>query len=113
MNARVVTLLTGLVWLGAATAAAPPDPSVIERAVETTNKATTIPTALGAIAARGCTRCEGRFLTLTGGSKFYVGRTLVPFAEFKAIADDSRSHFMTIYYRAADSTVTRVVISAD
>jgi len=111
MNARALTLLTGLMWLGAATAAAPPDPSVIERAVETTTTATSIPTALGAIAARGCTKCAERFVTLTSESKFYVGRTPVPFAEFKEFA--AGRHFMTIFYRAADNTVTRVVISAD
>ena len=54
MNARVLTLLTGLIWLGAATAAAPPDPSVIERALETSSTVTSIPTATGALAARSC-----------------------------------------------------------
>jgi hypothetical protein len=110
MNVKALTLLTGLIWLGAATAAAP-DPSVIEQAVETTTTSTPIPTPLGAIAARGCESCEGRYLTLTGESKFYFGRTLVSFADFKAVAAERR--FMTIFFRAADNTVTRVVISAD
>jgi hypothetical protein len=112
MNARVLTLLIGLVWLG--TAAAAPDPAVeTEYAVETTSTATSIATASGALAARGCATCEGVFVTLTSDSKFYVGRTLVPFAEFKAIAGGTRSHSMTIYYRAADKIVTRVVVSVD
>lgn len=114
MNARALTLLIGLVWLGAASAAAPLDPAVFtEHAVETTSTATSIPTAFGALAARSCLDCPSRFVTLTGESKFYVGRSPVPFAEFKALADDSRSRSMTIYYRAADNIVTRVVISAD
>jgi hypothetical protein len=114
MNARTLTLLIGLVWLGTAPAAAPPDmASVNEHAVETSNSATSIGTAFGALAARGCETCEGRYLTLTSESKFYVGRTLVPFAEFKAIADDAARHSMTVYYRAADNMVTRVVISAN
>ncbi|MGH8236826.1 MAG: hypothetical protein ACREXP_07355 [Steroidobacteraceae bacterium] len=112
MNARALTLLTGLIWLGAATAA-PPDPSVIERAVETSSTVTSIPTALGAISARSCTQCPTRFLTLTGESKFYVGRSAVPFADFKALAGDPRGHSMTLYYRVVDNTVTRVVIAAD
>lgn len=112
MNARALTLLIGLLWLGTASAAALPDPSVIENAVETTTKATGIPTAVGAIAARGCTRCAERFLTLTADSKFFVGRTQVPFAEFQALAGGTRSRFMTIFYRR-DNTVTRVVVAAD
>jgi hypothetical protein len=114
MNARVLTLLTGLIWLGAATAATPPDPSVIEHAIETWSTVTSIPTATGALAARSCTECPTRYLTLTSETKFYVGRTAVPFAEFKAIAGGTRGHSMTIFYRAIDnSTVTRIVISAD
>jgi hypothetical protein len=113
MNTRALTLLIGLIWLGTATAAAPPDPSVIEHAVETTNIATSIPSAFGALTARGCTTCNGRYVTLTGESKFYVGRTAVPFAEFQVVAGDSRARSMTIYYRAVDNIVTRVVISAN
>ena len=113
MNARVLTLLTGLIWLGAASAAAPPDPSVIERALETTSTVTSIPTATGAISARSCSSCPTRFLTLTSDSKFYVGRSAVTFAEFKALASGTRGYAMTILYRAADSTVTRVIIAAD
>lgn len=112
MNARVLTLLTGLIWLGAATAATPPDPSEIERAVETSSTVTSITTATGALAARSCSQCPTRYLTLTTESKFYVGRTAVPFAEFKLVAGGS-GHAMTILYRAVDNTVTRVVISAD
>ena len=51
-------------------------------------------------------------MTLTGESKIYVGHTAVPFAEFSQ-SRAARSHSMTIFYRAADNTVTRVVISAD
>lgn len=112
MNAKALTLLTGLLWLGAATAAAP-DPSVVEEAVETTTAATVIPTALGAIAARGCESCEARYLTLTGQSKFYFGRTAIPFAEFQQLAAGTERRFMTVFYRAADNTVTRVVVSAN
>jgi hypothetical protein len=113
MNARIITLLAGLIWLGAATAATPPDPSVIEHAVETSSTVTSILTATGALAARSCTECPTRYLTLTSDTKFYVGRTAVPFAEFKAVAGTS-GHSMTILYRAIDnSTVTRVVIWAD
>ena len=61
MNARVLTLLTGLIWLGAASAAAPPDPSVIERALETTSTVTSIPTATGAISARSCSELPDAF----------------------------------------------------
>ena len=57
--------------------------------------------------------CPTRYLTLTSESKFYVGRSAVTFAEFKALASGTRGHAMTIFYRAADSTVTRVIISAD
>lgn len=113
MNARALTLLTGLVWLGGASAAAPPDPSVIETAIETTSTVTSIPTATGALAARSCTQCPTRYLTLTSESKFYVGRTAVPFAEFKAVAGGTRGYDMTILYRAVDNTVTRVVISTE
>lgn len=113
MNARVLTVLTGLIWLGAATAATPPDPSVIERAVETSSTVTNIATATGALAARSCSQCPTRFLTLTGESKFYVGRSAVPFVEFKALAGEPRGRSLTIFYRAVDNTVTRVVISAD
>jgi hypothetical protein len=106
-------LLTGLIWLGAATAATPPDPSVIEHAVETWSTVTSIPTPTGALAARSCTECPTRYLMLTSETKFYVGRTAVPFAEFKAIAAGTSGHSMTIFYRAVDSsTVTRVVIWA-
>jgi hypothetical protein len=113
MNARIPTLLTGLAWLSAATAAAP-DPSVIEHAVETTSTVTSVPTATGALAARSCTECPTRYLTLTSETKFYVGRTAVPYAEFKAIAGGAGGHSMTIFYRAIDnSTVTRIVIWAD
>ncbi len=114
MNARALTLLIGLVWLGTASAAAPLDPAVYtEHAIETTSTATSIPTAFGALAARSCLDCPTRFVTLTGESKFYVGRSPVPFADFRAIAGDTRSRSMTIYYRAADKTVTRVVVSAN
>ena len=114
MNARALTLLIGLVWLGTAAAAAPLDPAEFtEHAVETTSTATSIPTAFGALAARSCLECPSRFVTLTGDSKFYVGRSPVPFAQFKAIASETRRRSMTIYYRAADNMVTRVVISAD
>ncbi len=112
MNARALTLLICLFWLGAANAAAP-DPSVIERAVETTTKATLIPTALGAIAARGCTTCKERHVSLTSASKFYLGRTPISFADFQTIAGEPQGRFMTVFYRAVDDTVTRVVISAD
>ena len=112
MNARILTLLIGMVWLGAATAAAP-DPSVIEGAVETSSTVTSIATASGALAARSCSQCPTRYLTLTGESKFYVGHTAVPFAEFSQLAGGTRSHAMTIFYRAVDNTVTRVVIWAD
>jgi hypothetical protein len=112
MNARILTLLLGLVWLGAATAAAP-DPSVIERAVETSSTITSIPTASGALATRSCSQCPTRYVSLTNESKFYIGKTAVPFAEFNALASGSRGLSMTIFYRAVDSTVTRVVIWAD
>jgi hypothetical protein len=112
MNARALTLLIGLLWLGAASAAQPPDPSMIENAVETTSKATVITTATGALAARGCVRCQARYLTLTGDSKFFVGRTQVPFVEFQALSGGASSRFMTIFYRR-DNTVTRVVMAAD
>ncbi len=113
MNARILTLLTGLVWLGAATAATP-DPSEIEHAVETTSAVTSVTTATGALAARSCMQCPTRSLSLTSETKFYVGRTAVPFAEFKAIAGGAGSRSMTIFYRAIDnSTVTRIVVWAD
>ncbi len=112
MNARILTLLIGLVWLGAATAAAP-DPSVIERAVETSSKITSIPTASGALATRSCSQCPTRYVSLTNESQFYIGKTAVPFAEFNALASGPRGLAMTIFYRAVDSTVTRVVIWAD
>ena|SRR5688572_25989024 len=112
MNARILTLLTALLWLGAATAATP-DPSVIERAVETSSKVTSIATPSGALAARSCSQCPTRYLSLTSESQFYVGRTAVPFAEFSELAGDARGHAMTIFYRAVDNTVTRVVIWAD
>ena len=114
MNARVLTLLMGLVCLGTASAAEQLDPAVYtEHAVETTSTATSIATAFGALAARSCLDCPSRFVSLTSESKFYVGRSPVPFADFKALANDTRSRSMTIYYRAADNIVTRVVISAD
>jgi hypothetical protein len=108
-------MLTGLIWLGAATAAAPPapDPSVIERAVETSSTVTSIPTALGAIAARSCLQCPTRFLTLTSDSKFYVDRAPASFAEFRQLAGGTRDYPVTIFYRAGDDTVTRIVLSAD
>jgi hypothetical protein len=112
MSARIVTLLTGLVWLGAATAAAP-DPSAIEHAVETSSGVTSSATASGALAARSCSQCPTRYLSLTNESKFYVDRSAVPFAEFKALASEPGSRSMTIFYRAVDNTVTRVVIAAD
>jgi hypothetical protein len=112
MNARILTLLIGLVWLGAATAAAP-DPSVIERAVETSSRVTSIPTATGALATRSCSQCPTRYVSLTNESKFYIGKTAVPFAEFNALATGPRGRSLTIFYRAVDSTVTRVVIWAD
>jgi hypothetical protein len=112
MKARILTMLIGLVWLGAASAAAP-DPSVIERAVETSSKVTSIPTASGALSTRSCTQCPTRYVSLTSESKFYIGKTAVPFAEFSALAQAPRNRSMTIFYRAVDNTVTRVVISAD
>jgi hypothetical protein len=112
MNARILTLLIGQVWLGAASAAAP-DPSVIERAVETSSKVTTIATASGALAARSCSQCPTRYVSLTNESQFYIGQTAVPFAEFNALASGPQSRAMTIFYRAVDNTVTRVVIWAD
>lgn len=113
MNARALTLLLGLLWIGATSAAQPPDPSVIEQAVETSSDATIFTSALGALAARGCANCDAQYLSLTNESKFFVGRTPVPFAEFQVLAGNSRVRNMTIYYRAIDNTVTRVVISAD
>ena len=112
MNARISTLLISLVWLGAASAAAP-DPSVIERAVETSSKVTSIPTATGALATRSCSQCPTRYVSLTNESQFFIGKTAVPFAEFNALASGAGRHPMTIFYRAVDSTVTRVVIWAD
>ena len=112
MNVRIMTLLTGLMWLGAASAAAP-DPSVIERAVETSSKVTSIATATGALAARSCSQCPTRYVSLTNESQFYIGKTAVPFAEFNALASGPRGRAMTIFYRAVDNTVTRVVISAN
>ena len=90
MNARILTLLIGLVWLGAANAAAP-DPSVIERAVETSSKVTSIATALGALAARACSQCPTRYVSLTNESQFYIGKTAIPFAEFNALAGAPRA----------------------
>ena len=114
MNARILTLLTALLWLGAATAATPPDPSEVEHAVETSSTVTSVTTATGALAARSCMDCPTRYLTLTNETKFYVGRAAVSFAEFKAITGGTGRHSMTIFYRAIDnSTVTRVVVWAD
>ena len=112
MNARILTLLIGLVWVGAATAAAP-DPSVVERAVETSSKVTSIPTATGALATRSCSQCPTRYVSLTNESQFYIGKTAVPFAEFNALARGAGGRPMTIFYRVVDNTVTRVVIWAD
>ncbi len=112
MNVRALTLLTGLIWLGAAGAATPPDPSVKEEAVETLTTVTTIATPTGAFAARSCPNCAEHFLSLTSDTKFLVGRTPVQFADFKAIAGE-KARFMTVYYRVADNIVTRVVISAN
>ncbi len=108
MNAKAAGFLLGcLVGCGVLAAELPP----VEQSVESMTDATSVPTALGAIAVRACPGCPAQYLTLTSQSKFFVGETEVAFAEFHKTAALPRPRGLVVHYRAEDKTITRVVLS--
>jgi hypothetical protein len=94
-----------LLACGAARAA-----EVVEQSVEATSATVSMGTATGSMSVRSCVECPSRYLVLTSGSRFFLAGAQVTFDELKRQMA-ATPLFMTVHYRAADNTVTRITAS--
>lgn len=95
------------VWMTTHAAELPP----VDEAVEAMTNSVSIPSALGRITVRSCPQCAEHYLNLTSQSKFFVGQQEVAFDDLKKAMNTPAPQFIAVYYREADDSVTRVILT--
>ncbi len=111
MRSTAHTLLALAVFASPALPAATQPPEA-EEALETMSTLLSAPTAIGALAARACAACPERRLNLTERSRFYAADQELSFDAFRRMLSGPDARFVSVYFRDADKTVTRIVVGA-
>jgi formylglycine-generating enzyme required for sulfatase activity len=111
MQIRIALSVLGLAAsLAAASAGA--TLRMVEQAVETSTLTTSLPDdASGSIAVSACAGCKPVLLQLSSKSQYFIGKTPVTYAQFRAAAANGSSRQLNVFYEAKDRTITRLVVS--
>ncbi len=111
MRNHLLALLVGVALLGA-NIETQAGLKILEHAVETSTLVVSLPdSSTGSMAVKSCPSCKPMLLRLTPSSKFLVGRTPVPYAEFVALTRGASDRGLGIFYDRESRTITRLIIA--
>jgi len=110
MRTRLLLFAFGLV-VALTTSQAHAALRVVEQAVETSTLSVSLPDRkAGSIAVKRCASCTPLLLQLTPSTRFLVGRSQVPYAEFIALARGAADRNLGVFYNGKERTITRLVM---
>ena len=85
---------------------------IVEQAVETSTMSISVPDKnAGSLAVKACPSCKPMLLRLTPETRYLIGKTEVPYAEFVDLARGSSDRGLGIFYDGKERTITRLIIS--
>lgn len=99
--------LTALLLAGSATATL----RIVELGIETSTLSVSLPDdSSGSIAVTACASCKPMVLQLAPGSRYFIGKSQVTYAQLRSLARTSNSRQLNIYYQAKGREITRLVV---
>ncbi len=83
---------------------------MIEQAIETSTLTTSLPDDVtGSLAVSSCAGCKPVLLRLSSDSQYFIGKTPVTYAQFRAAAS-SAARQLNVFYDTKGRTITRLVV---
>jgi hypothetical protein len=99
--------LTALLLAASATATM----HIVELGIETSTLTVSLPDdTTGSIAVTACASCKPMVLQLSPGSRYFIGKSQVTYAQLRSLARSGDSRQLNIYYQAKGREITRLVV---